>query len=237
VAVIPDNLKAIQTVFERLGPLGDRVVFLGGAAVELLIADSAGLYLRGTKDVDVIVRVDSWLEYTRDLRAELLRQGFREDTKEDAPICRWLVEGIEVDIMPTESRSLIGEANPWYPAAFEKAERRQLPTGAVIRLVTPSYFIATKLTAFRNRGKGDYRGSLDMEDVVAVIDGRAAIEAEIAASPEVCDYVAAEIALLLADEAFRESLPGHLASDEASQARLPGLVAQLERIANLRGRI
>src|SRR5580698_8683733 len=143
MVAIDDNLKAIQMVCERLGPLVDRVVFLGGATVELLIEGPGGAHLRETEDLDLIVQVSSWLEYLRDLRNELLRQGFREATENDAPICRWVVEGIEVDIMPTESSARIGTANRWYPGAFEKAERRQLPTGAVVRVVTPPYFVAT----------------------------------------------------------------------------------------------
>jgi predicted nucleotidyltransferase len=231
VAIIADNLTAILMVCERLGPLADRVVFLGGAIVELLVEDPGGAHLRGTKDLDLIVQVSSWLEYTRDLREELLRHGFREDMKEGAPICRWVVEGTEVDIMPTESEARIGAANRWYPVAFETAERRQLSTGAIVRIVTPPCFIATKLVAFRGRGAGDYRASLDIEDIVAVIGGRSDIEMEIAASLEVRDYIAGEIGRLLNDETFRESLAGHLASDDASQARLSVLVARLERIA------
>ncbi len=41
-----------------------------------------------------------------------------------------------------------------------------------IRIVTAPYFLATKLDAFRGRGKGDYFGSNDLEDIVAVVDGR-----------------------------------------------------------------
>jgi hypothetical protein len=67
-----------------------------------------------------------------------------------------------------------------------------------------------------------------MDDVIAVIDGRPAIETEVeAASPEIRDFLAREFARLLTNEAFVESLPGHLQGDSAGQARLPGLKARL----------
>jgi predicted nucleotidyltransferase len=59
------------------------------------------------------------------------------------------------------------------------AETRLLPGGLSIRLVAPAYFIATKLEAFFGRGKGDYFGSHDLEDLIAVVDGRLTIVGEI----------------------------------------------------------
>jgi len=39
-------------------------------------------------------------------------------------------------------------------------------------MITGPYFMACKLAAFRSRGEGDYLVSHDMEDIVAVLDGR-----------------------------------------------------------------
>ncbi|MHB8744477.1 MAG: hypothetical protein ACYC9L_15330 [Sulfuricaulis sp.] len=39
-------------------------------------------------------------------------------------------------------------------------------------MVTAPYFLVTKLAAFDNQGKGDRATSHDMEDIVAVLDGR-----------------------------------------------------------------
>jgi len=39
-----------------------------------------------------------------------------------------------------------------------------------VRVITPVYFLATKLEAFRGRDRNDYRGSHDLEDVVAIVD-------------------------------------------------------------------
>mgnify|MGYP001576473414 CR=1 FL=1 len=59
------NIELINTVANRLGPLLDKVVFLGGAATGLLITDTAAPDVRPTLDVDVIVEISSRMEYYR----------------------------------------------------------------------------------------------------------------------------------------------------------------------------
>ncbi|HEY3357939.1 MAG TPA: hypothetical protein VGQ83_32115 [Polyangia bacterium] len=66
----------------RLGPLRNKVVFVGGAATGLLIADPAAPTPRPTQDVDVIVEVASRAEYNTALRDQLLDLGFTEDIDE-----------------------------------------------------------------------------------------------------------------------------------------------------------
>jgi hypothetical protein len=135
-----------------------------------------------------------------------------------------------VDIMPA-SAGIFGFTNRWYPAVLVHAQRYRFPDGPNIRLISPACFLATKLEAFANRGQRDF-GSHDLEDVIAVIDGRRTIEKEVeSATPEIRDFLAREIARLLTNEAFVESLPGQLRGDRASQARLPRLKARLYGIA------
>ena len=94
------------------------------------------------------------------------------------------------------------------------------------------YFLATKLEAVFGRGGGDYAASHDLEDFVAVVDGRPQIEAEVAgAAPDVRTYLADKVAELLSTPAFVDALAGHLPGDPASQARLPSLEAKLRRIS------
>jgi hypothetical protein len=50
-----------------------------------------------------------------------------------------------------------------------------------IRVVTSVYFCATKLEAFAGRGKNDYQTSHDLDDLMAVVDGRAELIEEIRA--------------------------------------------------------
>jgi hypothetical protein len=104
------NLEMMRHVALRLGELRDRFVFLGGAATALLITDGAVPDVRPTKDVDVIVEVASLVDYHQ-LGERLRSAGFVE-TVEGAPVCRWLIDGIAVDIMPGAG----GQARP--PGGF-----------------------------------------------------------------------------------------------------------------------
>ncbi len=98
-------------------------------------------------------------------------------------------------------------------------------------LVTPPYFVATKLEAFIGRGGGDYLMSHDLEDAVAVIDGNPDFPQQVqACAVELREYLAGRFQELLDDSAFRQALPGYLPSDIASQAGLPSLLQRLEEL-------
>lgn len=224
----------MAVVARRLGELKAEVVFVGGAVLGLLIDDTAGSGVRPTDDLDLIVDVASWSEYY-ELEARLRDRGFKPDITEGAPQCRWRIDGIVVDIMPTEER-ILGFTNAWYREAIAGAVEHQLEAGLTIRLVSAPHFIATKLEAFAARGGGDFMMSHDLEDVIAVVDGRASLLAEISASSEpLREYLRAQIRTLLADRAFVAALPGHLPGDVASQARVPLVLERLRRIAGVDG--
>jgi hypothetical protein len=91
-----------------------------------------------------------------------------------------------------------------------------------------------KLEAFEGRGGGDYIASHDLEDVIALVDGRDSLIAEVKASAEkLREYLSQKIGDLLATQGFVDALPGHLPCDSASQARLPLVLDRLKRIAGL----
>jgi len=50
---VSDNVAMLMRVVERIAPLRDRLVFLGGAVTELLIPSPGRSSSRQTKDVDV----------------------------------------------------------------------------------------------------------------------------------------------------------------------------------------
>lgn len=228
------NLALLRTVAVRLGPLRERVVFLGGATVALLITDADGIDIRATNDVDVIVEV-SFFDYHHTLCNELRNAGFREDTSEGAPTCRWLVAGVKVDVMPTDAK-ILGFSNAWYPEAIRHAEPFKLPgPGDIeIRLITSAYLLATKLEAFRGRGDGDFAGSKDIGDIILIIDGRPSVLEEVRhADATLRNYLAHEFAKLLDTEDFIDAIPAHMLPDDDNQARVPIIE---ERIRVLAGR-
>src|SRR5688500_4987428 len=90
-----------------------------------------------------------------------------------------------------------------------------------------------KLEAFKGRGKGDYVASSDIEDVIAVVDGRPELPDEVAAStPELRAYLSDELQTLLDTPEFRESIAGHLPGDSASQERVPRLLSVFRNLVS-----
>jgi hypothetical protein len=112
------------------------------------------------------------------------------------------------------------------------ADTVPLPSGKIIRLVSAPYFLVTKLEAFDGRGGGDYLASHDIEDLVAVLDGRPGIADEvIQAEPELVNDLSGRFQGLLHDPRFIESVSGHMPTDETSQARVVVILDIIRRIA------
>ncbi|HXB67569.1 MAG TPA: hypothetical protein VNY05_04965 [Candidatus Acidoferrales bacterium] len=226
------NFAITEAVALRLGPLLRELVFVGGCATGLLITDPASAPVRVTRDVDVIAELASYAEYAR-LSTRLRTLGFREDDAPGAPLCRWVIDDMRLDVMPT-SGAVLGFTNRWYAHAIREATEFRLAPHLVIRLVTSPCFLATKLEAFWTRGRGDYT-SHDFEDIVVVIDGRAELPGEIEASaPEVRRYLTAQFSKLFQDEGFRASLPGQFLPDDVSQSRIATVLARIRSIAAYR---
>jgi predicted nucleotidyltransferase len=225
------NLEILETVVALLDELVDRLVFLGGCATGLLLTDMAAPPIRATQDVDVITEVATMAEYYQ-LAEQLRAGGFQEDT-EAGPICRWRAGSLLLDVMPTNPQ-LLGFGSEWYQEAFEAATLQTLPSGKCIQMITGPYFLACKLAAFSSRGEGDYLMSHDMEDIVAVLDGRPEVLGEIEqAQITLRQHLADSFQELLGSHQFREALSGHLPPDRASQARLPTILSRIKQIAEL----
>ena len=226
------NIEMLVRVARGLGDLRAEVVFVGGAVVELFVTDPAAPRPRFTEDVDVVVEITSRAEWSR-LGERLRSRGFREDRREGAPICRWMLGDLTVDVMP-ELESILGFTNRWYGMAREESDERELPGRVPVRIVRAPLFLATKVEAFGSRGAGDFAASQDIEDIVAVVDGRPAITTETGASPPELRHFLAETAEgWLANARFLEALPGHLPGDSASQLRVSIVLGRLREIADL----
>lgn len=227
------NLLMLEAAVERLGAMVDEFVFLGGCATGLLIEDLAAPPIRETIDVDVIVRVLTKGEYYA-LADRLHRQGFKEDTSDDAPICRWTDGVVLLDVMPVDP-SILGFGNEWYAPAMESAVEISLPGGKSIRMVSAPYFLVTKLEAFEQRGEGDYQMSHDIEDIVAVMDGRPLIVEEVNQSEmKLRDSLRESFHELLNTYRFIDAVSGHMPTDEVSQARVPVILERMSQISKLK---
>lgn len=225
------NREQFESVVRLLAPVLDELVFVGGSTTGLLLTDAAAAGIRPTKDVDAIVDATSYAEYAA-LSERLKQLGLSEDTRQGAPLCRWRFEDLVIDVMPIDE-SVLGFSNRWYPAAIESADTVTVANHR-IRMVTPVYFIATKLEAFHGRGAEDLTLSHDLEDIVALVDGRVEIVEEVAnAETTVRTYIVSELRRLFADDDFREAIPGFLLPDSASQSRRTLLEERLQAIASL----
>jgi hypothetical protein len=103
-----------------------------------------------TYDVDAIVQVTSLVAYHQ-LSEKLRECGFREDASDGAPICRWIAEGVMLDVMPTESH-ILGFGNRWYSLAAEHAESVRLPSGHEIMGSRRSLLYVYQAGSFRWTG-------------------------------------------------------------------------------------
>ncbi len=221
-------MHAYQEATKKLAPLLDQIAFVGGCAAGLLLTDPAAAPVRPTLDVDAIVAVASYVEFAA-LEARLRQLGFRQPQIEGVPICRWLSGELILDLMPTDA-SILGFGNRWYAAALENAERIQIGD-LEIRLITAPYFLATKLEALHGRGKNDFPGSHDLEDIVTVIDGRAELAGEVRlAQADLQEYLNREFETLLSNPEFVDSLAGHLLPDAASQQRLGLVMKRMQQL-------
>ena len=224
------NLEMLTLAVHQLGEVADEMVFLGGCAAGLLITDSAAPPIRVTRDVDAIVQVFSHADYYQ-LSQRLRVQGFAEDTSDGAPICRWIAGNLVLDVMPVDAR-LLGFGNQWYASAADHAQAVQLVSGKSIRMVTAPYFLITKLEAFDGRGAGDYLLSHDIEDIVAVLDGRPSLVEEVKeADSLLVKEISKRFQKLVKDARFVESVSGHLPTDGTSQARVINILNTIKRIA------
>lgn len=225
------NILAVELVAAALGSLREELVLVGGCSVGLLITDKARPAVRQTIDVDLVAEVTSITEYYAVCK-KLRSCGFKQNADTDH-LCRWHKGELILDVMPSEKSVLGHSTNRWYPQAVRDAERQVLDSGLVILMISPPLFLATKLEAFYDRAKRDYKHH-DMEDIINVIDGRPEIIDEVtAAADDVREFLRNEFDELLADESFTDDIPLHFRPDPASQARVPIVIDRLRRLAGL----
>jgi hypothetical protein len=107
--------------------------------------------------------------------------------------------------------------------------RFPLPSGRTLRCVSAPYLLATKIEAFRGRGNADYYASADLEDLVALLNGRPEIVDELTtASPELRAFLGDAFRTFLDTPDFLQALPG-LAIEVGGGSGREGIVLQRMR--------
>jgi len=181
------GLAELALVAKRLAGIEERFAFVGGCVLPLLLDEEFRPSVRSTFDADVIVRVVSRTAEAH-LDERLRSLGFHHDTRPSAIRNRWLLDGMTVDVMP------LGPGLPltteWLIESLATAAERELAPGVRALVITPACFLAVKLNAFLDRGspggRPDYYGSKDLEDIIALVEGRVTLVSDVAqASPNV----------------------------------------------------
>jgi predicted nucleotidyltransferase len=226
------NLIRVELVAHALGDLCDELVLVGGCAAGLLYTSAQAPPPRTTYDVDLVVEVAALSGYHA-MEARFSERGFTRDMAPDAPLCRWRVGEVEVDLMPTDER-ILGFSNRWYAVATATATPLTLPSGARIRLISAPAFLATKFEAYATRGNSDILASHDFEDIINVLDGRPGIESEIAnTGSELVVYLAERFRDVLHHRDFDNTLPGLVVYDDLYDSRIETVLRRISTIANL----
>ncbi|MEX2904627.1 MULTISPECIES: hypothetical protein [Pseudomonas] len=194
----------LEAVADALGAeLRQQVAFVGGCTTVLLITDEyTQESIRGTDDVDLVIHLTSTAAWYR-LEETLKTKGFK-NTGQDTVTCRLRLGALKVDFMPTDEK-ILGFSNTWFVGGLENAIDYTLPNGTPIKVFAAPWFLAAKLQAYLGRGKGDLLMSNDIEDIIALLDGREELIAETKYAPiELRRFVGEELSSLLRLTAFQD---------------------------------
>ncbi len=226
--MLDPNLELLRAMALALGPLRERLVFVGGCATGLLLTNPAAADVRPTEDVDAIIEVASLAGYHA-MQPLLAERGFKQTMADNTPPFRWFWNRMQLDLVPVDEH-VLGFANRWYRPGFAAAVTTEIAPGLSLRHLDAPHFLATKFEAFNDRGGRDVYLSHDLEDIITVIDGRAELPDELAqAAPSVRRHVVEQTNALLTHPEIANALPGIVA-----QPIRAGIVLQrLQHIASL----
>jgi predicted nucleotidyltransferase len=219
------NIVRLKAIANLLHQLNEEFVFVGGATVSLY-GDDTRTEARPTDDVDVVIELATYTGFAA-LDEKLRKAGFENDI-ESGVICRYNIQGMIVDIMPTDP-SVIGFSNRWYPDGFKNAISIQLDD-CFFKIFSLPYFIASKIEAFKGRGHNNYLYSSDFEDIVYVLENNAKVAALIKVAPQdVREYLKQSFIEFRRDPNFEEGLSAHL-EPETQEEQLKKIQINIKEI-------
>jgi hypothetical protein len=230
------ELRPLVAVAEALGALRDRVVFIGGAIAPLLQTAPAAGRIRPTDDVDGLVASASYAAAGR-LDAELRALGFHQamDAHHAHHAHRWRApDGTPFDLVPSGAH-LGATGSPWDRIAIETAVTTEVAPGVRARHASAPAFLALKWAAFLDRGAADPFASHDLEDILALLASRPAIEEGVARAPaELRRFIAERAGRFLAQPAHRDLLAACLGRLPDAGAVMAGVESVLGELRGLR---
>ncbi|MFI0427956.1 hypothetical protein [Mariniflexile sp. HMF6888] len=223
------NLALVAQVAKGLKELNEKMVFIGGAIISLYTDDPAAEEIRPTSDIDMTINLANYTEWSQ-MQERLAELRFYPDPQGQS-ICSYKFQDIAIDIMPAEDSS-IGISNTWYKPGFKFIQQIELPEGITINILPSPYFLATKIEAFKDRGKNDFYGSHDFEDIIYLLDNRTTIVKDILTSQKnVKQYIKQELKAIKNHPQADEIIAMHI-HPFIREERFKMLVEKIEMIIN-----
>lgn len=128
----------------------------------------------------------------------------------------------------------VGFTNRWYEEGVENAiEIVSAPVS--VKIFSLPYFLASKIVAFRDRGRNDYMGSRDMEDIVSLLEvsDEALLEAVWPqVSPELKAFLKKEFHELLNTSDFIDCVPGAIFNRATAKEASAAIVERIKKLIN-----
>ena len=227
-------IESIAKLNDALDGVPFSFAFLGGSVLSLLVTDKAVDAIRVTKDVDVVVDVKNRHEFHAAERL-LESRGFKHDTREDAPICRWIYKDVTVDILPIREE-VLGWRSKWFGEALSAAKIADCG-GRQVNVVSPPYFVALKLEAVEDRGSRDFLYSTDFEDVICLFNGRESIVEEIARDKTLAEPLARKFAEYLKAPELEDAVEGFVQTELDPPKRRAAILERFQSVAALAKRL
>lgn len=210
------ELEILRMTVRELSPIINEFVFIGGATISLHIDEPQHIVVRETLDVDCVVEVAHREEYEQ-ISKKLRNIGFSEDMSSPV-ICRFRKRKMILDVMPTNEK-ILGFSNKWYAEGYKKSVTKNVD-GIVIKVFDVPYMVATKIEAFKGRGKNQYSTSHDIEDIVTIIDGCSQVSSKIqSAGNEIKAFLKKELQLMMSNNQFLSSIDAHISDRTNLSAR------------------
>lgn len=219
-----DDLSRLAVVSQRLTELDIPHACIGGATIPLFITEPQFVEVRPTLDVDVVLPTEVY----RAFEPRMEEVGFKH-LPESGVVCRRSFGDIAVDLMPDDA-AVFGFAGTWYPEVLASSWTMKSTAGP-IRLTGVCELFATKLEAAFDRGSNDFRLSHDLEDLIAILNGRKRFPEEIRhlENLELQSFVAQHLRTLSELRNWEtEILPCHLGA--LARNRVPFVQDRIQKI-------
>ena len=101
-----------------------------------------------------------------------------------------------------------------------------------VKVISAPFFVALKMEAFEDRGKGDFIFSTDFEDVICLFNGRTGLADEILGDPTVGPGIAGRFAKYVACGDLQDAVLGFVQSETDPEARFASIMAAFRRLAD-----